>query len=342
MNRRQFLNLSAVAASTPLLSACIGEPEGFPVEFKPGYPNSGFDAKSTAELVTEGIDLSGKTVLITGCNSGMGLETMRVLAMRGAHVIGTGRTLEKATKACDSVEGRTTPVVLELSNFDSVVECANTMLDLESPIDVLICNAGMSAREERTVVNGIEMTFLVNYLSHFLLVNKLMPSVQASKQARIVHVASRSAYSQAPQGGIRFDSLGEAAPGGEYNPWDYYGQSKLANALFSHQLAKKYANTNITSNALHPGVVQTNIARGQGRVMETVFGIVGPLVAKTVEEGAATACYAATHPNMEKVNGQFLFDSNVVTIGGEHHLQDDALAARLWEYSEQKLSEYLA
>lgn len=342
MKRRQFLKLSAVAASAPTLAACIGEPEGFPVALKQGFRASGFDANSTAEDVTKDLDLSGKTVLITGCNSGMGLETMRVLALRGAHVIGTGRTMEKAANACASVEGKTTPVVLELTDFDSVVQCVNNVLALNVPLDVLICNAGISAREEKKVVNGIEMTFLVNYLSHFLLVNRLLPVVKAAEQARIVHVSSRSAYSQAPAGGIRFETLGDGEPGAEYNPWDYYGQSKLANALFSYQLAKKLVNSSVTSNALHPGVVQTNIARGQGKLMETAFGIVGPLIAKTVEEGAATACYAAAHPNMENVSGQFLFDSNVVTIGGEHHLEDEALAARLWTYSEEKLTAYLS
>ncbi|MEM7358217.1 MAG: SDR family NAD(P)-dependent oxidoreductase [Pseudomonadota bacterium] len=342
MQRRQFLSLSAAAATAPLLSSCVGDPDEFPVSLKSGYKASGFGAKSTAEEVSEGIDLSGKTMLITGCNSGIGLETMRVLALRGAHVIGTGRTLEKASAACESVEGKTTPLALELTDFDSVVDCAARVSELGLPLEALICNAGISGRQEKTVVNGIEMAFLVNYLSHFLLVNKLIPQVAAAQQGRIVHVSSRAAYTRPTAAGIRFDSLGESDGGLEYDSWEYYGQSKLANALFSIKLAEKYANTNITSNSLHPGFVKTNIARGQGWLTETAFEVVGPLITKNVEEGAATTVYAASHPQMADVSGQFLSDVDVVSVGGQHHLDNLKLAEELWTYSEGLLADYMS
>ncbi len=342
MQRRQFLTLSAASAATPLLSSCGGEPEEFPVSKKPGFPDSGFGADSTAEDVTEGLDLSGKTVLITGCNSGIGLETMRVLAMRGAHVIGTGRTLAKASAACDSVAGSTTPVELELTDFDSILGCADTVKALGVPLDILICNAGISGRLEKQVVNGVELAFQVNYLGHFLLVNKLLPLVEAAESARIVHVSSRAAYTRPLAPGIRFDSLGEGNGGVEYDSWEYYGQSKLANALFSLKLASKYSGTNVTSNSLHPGFVKTNIARGQGWLLETAFDILGPLITKNVEEGSATTCYAAAHPEMNGISGQFLSDVNVVSVGGDHHLENHALADQLWDYSEQLLAKYLA
>ena len=342
MQRRQFLALSATAAAAPALQGCGGEPEGFPVAIKQGFADSGFTPKSTAEDVTEGLDLTGKTILVTGCNSGIGLETMRVLAMRGAHIIGTGRSMEKASTACDSVHGKTTPVVLELTDFDSVVNCAEQVADLGLPLDGLVCNAGISGRQEKTVVNGIEMAFLVNYLSHFLLVNKLLPLVRMAPQGRIVHVSSRAAYRRTPPEGIRFETLGESNGGHEYEHWHYYGQSKLANALFSRSLAKMLAETNATSNSLHPGFIKTNIARGQGRLTEIAFDIFGPLIAKNVEEGAATTCYAVSHPQMAGVSGEFLFDSNVVSVGGVHHLENDQMADRLWKWSEEKLGNYLA
>ena len=342
MHRRQFLNLTAATAATPLLFGCSGEPEEFTVSIKPGFADSGFTPESTAEDVTKGLDLTGKTMLITGCNSGIGLESMRVLAMRGAHVIGTGRTMEKAAAACASVDGKTTPLTMELTDFQSVLECASQVQALGLPLDALICNAGISGRLEKQVANGIEMDFLVNYLSHFLFVNKLLPVVAAAQQGRIVHVSSRAAYTRPPPEGIRFNTLGESNGGFEYDSWEYYGQSKLANALFSRSLAQKFAGTNITSNALHPGFVKTSIARGQGRLTEIAFDIAGPLFTKNLEEGAATTCYAASHPDLAKANGEFLFDSNVVAIGGKHHLENDALAERLWTVSEEMLGAYLS
>jgi NAD(P)-dependent dehydrogenase (short-subunit alcohol dehydrogenase family) len=342
MHRRQFLTLSAAIVATPMVSSCDSGPEKFPVVIKPNFTQSGFGPKSTAEEVTEGLDLSGKNVLVTGCNSGLGYETMRVLALRGAHVIGTGRTVEKARDACASVEGNTTPMVLELTDFNSIVNCAKEVLKLGIPLDMLICNAGISGRQEKQLVHGIEKAFLVNYLGHFLLVNKLISAVAAAEQGRIVHLSSSAAYTRPLAAGIRFDSLGESDGGVEYDSWEYYGQSKLACALFSLKLAEKYADTNITSNALHPGFVQTNIDRGQEWYIRTAFKVLGPFIAKTLEEGAATTCYAASHPNMANISGQFLYDSNVVAIGGDNHLENHALADRLWEYSEELLADYIS
>jgi NAD(P)-dependent dehydrogenase (short-subunit alcohol dehydrogenase family) len=342
MQRRQFLSLSAATATVPLLSSCGGQPDEFPVSIKSGFTDSGFTAKSTAEDVTKGLDLSGMTMLVTGCNSGIGFETMRVLALRGAHIIGTGRTIEKATEACAKVVGKTTPLTMELTSFESVLECASQVQALGIPLDALICNAGISGRLEKQLVNGVEIAFLVNYLSHFLFVNKLLPLVASAKQGRIVHVGSRAGYSRTPPEGIRFNALGESNGGVEYDSWEYYGQSKLANSLFSRKLAQKFAGTSTTSNSLHPGFVKTSIARGQGRFTEIAFDIAGPFIAKNIEEGAATTCYAASHPQMAKASGEFLSDSNVVSVGGNHHLEDDALADRLWAVSERMLGDYLS
>jgi NAD(P)-dependent dehydrogenase (short-subunit alcohol dehydrogenase family) len=186
------------------------------------------------------------------------------------------------------------------------------------------------------------LDFLVNYLSHFLFIDKLLPRVTSAKQGRIVHVSTRAAYSRTPAEGIRFNTLGESNGGFEYDSREYYGQSKLANALLSRKLAKKLAGTKATSNALHPGFLKTSIARGQGRLTEIAFDIVGPLIAKNVEEGAATTCYAASHPQLANASGEFMDDSNVVTVGGKHHLDNDALADRLWSVSEEMLGNYLS
>jgi NAD(P)-dependent dehydrogenase (short-subunit alcohol dehydrogenase family) len=162
-------------------------------------------ANTTAEEVTAGLDLKGKTAVITGCNSGIGLETMRVLALRGAHVIGTARTLEKGQQACARIKGRATPVVLELSDFNSVVACADAIRKLHVSIDMLILNAGIVMPEWRAV-NGIEQHFLVNHLGHFLLTQGLLDRVTAAEQGRVVVVGSGN-HRDAPDGGIQFDDL---------------------------------------------------------------------------------------------------------------------------------------
>ena len=141
MNRRQFL-YGTTAIAIPVLGGC--DRNEFVVSIDDSYPVGPYGATSTAEEVTLGLDLTGKTAMVTGCNSGLGLETMRVLALRGAHVIGTGRTLEKASKACSVMPGKTTPVALELSSLQSIVECADTVARLGLPIDILVCNAGIN------------------------------------------------------------------------------------------------------------------------------------------------------------------------------------------------------
>lgn len=186
MKRRQFLEQVTTVAAMPLLSACSGDNPV--VQIDSGLPVGPFDAESTAEEVTRGMDLKGKVALVTGCNSGLGYETMRVLALRGAHVLGTGRTLEKASKACASVSGSTTPMVLELTSLQSAVDCARAVGELSLSPDILICNAGINTFGELELVNGIEKMFLVNFLGHFVLVNQLLPLMKRTQPGRIVHV----------------------------------------------------------------------------------------------------------------------------------------------------------
>ena len=139
IDRRKFLRLSGASLATAAaIPSCAGT-DKVPTE---GVPRSRFDDDSTAVEVTEGIDLSGKLAVVTGCTSGIGFETMRVLAMRGAHVVGTSRSLDRAEAACLRVPGTTTPLRLELSDLDSVVECANAIRNINSALDILVCNAG--------------------------------------------------------------------------------------------------------------------------------------------------------------------------------------------------------
>ncbi len=337
LQRRHFLGLAAAAAGSPLLAAC-GDDE-LKVSPDTRFPAGPFGADSTAEEVTAGLDLAGRTALVTGCNSGLGYETMRVLALRGAHVIGTGRTLEKAAKACASVAGNTTPLALELAEFESAVACAAAVRDMGVSLDMLICNAGINTFGELELVNGVEKIFVVNFLGHFVLVNRLLPMMLAAGSGRIVHVGSRSGYRQAPAVGIDFDNLrGEGA----FDSWEAYGRSKLANALFSLALAERLAGTGVTSNVVHPGLVKTDIGRSAPAVFRVAFDLVGPLFAKTPAQGAATQAYVATSPGLEGVNGAYFEDCNPVIVSGDHHMFDRAMAERLWQEAQEMTAGYFA
>lgn len=336
LRRRQLLQLGAVAATTPLLGSCGGGPE---VTIDTSLPHGLFGPEATAEEVTRGLDLSGQTALVTGCTSGLGYETLRVLALRGARVVGTGRTLEKAELACASVNGNTVPVALELTDFDSVLACAEAVRALDVDLDMLILNAGINTFSELELVNGIEKMFLVNYLGHFVLAHHLLPGMRAAGDGRVVHVGSRSGYSQAPAEGIDFDNLrGE----GSFDAQEAYGRSKLANALFSLELARRLEGSGVTSNVVHPGLVQTNITRTAPGWIRTGFEMFGGMVAKTPAQGAATQVYVATHPAVEGVSGAYFEDCNPVQVSGEHHMFNADLARRLWAEAESMAAGYLS
>ena len=328
MSRRWLLQQSAALGLTAWLPPHV-------LAGVDAVPRSEYGFDTTAEEVVANLDLTGRTVLITGCNSGLGLESMRVMAARGAHVIGTGRTLEKAETACASVEGRTTPLVLELTDFDSVVACADQVRALDKPLDVLMCNAGIMALPKLEQVYGLEKQFVVNHLGHFLLTSHLLPQVEAAPAGRIV-VLSSIGYQNAPEEGIQFDNLsGENG----YNAFTNYGQTKLANALFSRELARRYADTSVTSNAVHPGFVATNL----GRYFSTrPRDPDAPLRKgfKRADKGAATQVYVAADPRLAGVSGYYFEDCNPVEPTGPH-MQDDALALRLWEVSEELVADYL-
>jgi len=299
-------------------------------------PISPFDEDSTAEEVTAGLDLSGKTYAITGANSGLGYETMRVLAMRGAHVIGIARTMDKAEAACATVQGRTTPAYLDLANFDSIVQCAEVIRGMNTPLDGLICNAGIMALPERELINGVEKQFVVNHLGHFILVNQLLETVKAAPQGRFVLLSSM-AHRAAPEEGIQFDNL---AFDGQYDSWTAYGHSKLANALCSRALAQRLSGTSTTSNSVHPGVIATNLGRHLPWYMQWGGKLFGWTFMKSVEAGAATQTYVATSPGLAGVNGYYFSDCNP-DPGEIPHMQDDVMAARLWEVSVELTRDYL-
>ncbi len=291
-----------------------------------GRGPSGFGYGSTAEEVTAGLDLSGKTYLVTGVRSGLGLETARVLALRGAAIVALARTRESAATALEASGARGTPVACDLSEPESVREAVRVVA--EGPrLDGVVCNAGVMALAERTVKHGVELQFLTNHVGHFMLVTGLLDRL--TERGRVV-VVSSGAHAAAPREGIRFDDL-DASKG--YSRWRAYGQSKLANILFARSLAKRFAGTHKTANAVHPGMVRTELDRHSGTVVRLAYAIGGPVLVKNAAEGAATQCYVAAHPAVADVSGAYFVDCNVARP--TRVAQDDALAERLWSVTEQ-------
>jgi NAD(P)-dependent dehydrogenase (short-subunit alcohol dehydrogenase family) len=296
-----------------------------------GKGPSGFGYASSAEDVTAGLSLAGKTILITGCNSGLGFEAMRVLASRGAHIIGAARTEEKASAAGKSMTGKVTGVACELSDPKSVRACVETVKGMGVKLDVIIANAGIMALPKLKQAFGYELQFFTNHIGHFMLVTGLLDTL--SDDARVV-ILSSAAHLGAPKAGIEFDNLsGERG----YKPWAAYGQSKFANILFAKELAKRFAGTAKTANALHPGVIPTKLTRSMGMppwVESLIFGGVGgALFMKNVGQGAATECYVAVNPKAAGVTGEYFADSNIKAPRAD--AKDPALAAKLWEVSEK-------
>ena len=287
-----------------------------------------FGKSSTAEDVTAGLDLRGKLALVTGVNSGIGFETMRVLTLRGAEVIGTARTLAKAEAACRDSKGKTIPLACELESQDSIRACAAQVAKLGRPLDLLIANAGIMALPRLEQVNGIEKQFATNHLGHFLLTNLLLPRLEAAEAARVV-VLSSAAHLRAPPGGIELDNLSGARG---YGGWRAYGQSKLANVLFAESLARRLG-AKRTANSLHPGVIPTNLGRSMSPLISGMMSLFMRPFSKTIPQGAATTCYVATRPELAGISGEYFSDCAVAKKS--RYAGDQALAERLWETSER-------
>lgn len=295
-----------------------------------GKGPSGFGYSSTADEVTDGLSLTGKTILVTGCNSGLGYQALRVLGQHGAQVVGTARTLDKAKDASIGLRGSFVPLECELSDPISVHRCVAAVKQQGLKLDAVICNAGIMALPKLQQAFGYELQFFTNHIGHFILVTGLLD--QLKDEGRVVMLSS-AAHRMAPKGGIQFDNLsGEK----NYRDWTAYGQSKMANLLFSKELARRFTGTNKTANAVHPGVINTNLGRNMNFIARKVFGFAGPLFLKTPAQGAATEVYVAVHPNAAKISGAYFADCNVAK--SRDTADDPELAKRLWQVSEEIVS----
>ncbi|MGW5700442.1 SDR family NAD(P)-dependent oxidoreductase [Amycolatopsis japonica] len=300
---------------------------------------SGFGARSTAEEVLNGIDLSGRLALVTGGYSGLGLETTRALANAGAHVVVPARRPADAEAALAGIPG-TEVGELDLADLASVEAFAGRFLGTGRPIDILIASAGIMAAPERRVGPGWESHFAICHLGHHALVNRLWPALKAGGGARVVTVAS-SGHHSSP---MRWDDV-QFERG--YDRWLAYGQAKTANVLFAVHLDKLGAEHGIRAFSLHPGAILTPLQRHlrpeemveRGWIDE--HGNQADPDFKSPEQGAATQVWAATSPRLDGMGGLYCEDCDVAEVAAEEgewvgvrpYAIDAGEAERLWKYS---------
>ena len=273
--------------------------------------------------------MQGKICLVTGGSDGIGYAVSRELSRTGARVIIVGRNSAKTEAAVERIIADTDNPAVEylladLSSQREVRRVAAEAMELAPHLDVLLNNAGAIFLSDRRSAEGIEMTFALNHLSYFLLTGLLLEHLRKAPRARIINVSSCAHESP---GRFRLEDLPEPSGNGGYPA---YKRSKLCNILFTYELARRLEGENITVNALHPGLVRTNIARNNGllgRVVNFFIGVRGIAPNK----GAETPVYLATSPEVEGVTGKYFVDCRPVPSNGMSY--DDELAARLWDMS---------
>jgi NAD(P)-dependent dehydrogenase (short-subunit alcohol dehydrogenase family) len=288
-----------------------------------------FTSRSTADNVLAGVDLSRKHFVVTGCSSGIGFETMSALAANGAQVIGLARSIAAAKAACASTGSSCVPIACDLSDLDSVTAAAESIRNLKAPLDAFIANAGIARLPTLRVRYGVEMQFLVNHIGHFALVNHLCDIVR-NDTGRIVIVSDDSCIDHAPAEGIMFDNLDGRR---FYHPVVFYGQSKVATALYAQELSRRLKARGVAVNSLHPGATK---GTGLNRHLPRPFALMrcfSQLFNRNAQHAAATQALLAASPHVAGISGEYWSDCQ---IADGHPLAGDGdLAKRLWEVSER-------
>ncbi len=285
-----------------------------------------FGARSTADHVLAGVDLTGKRFVVTGCASGIGFETMNSLAANGARVIGLARVLGDAQTACKRAGPSCVPLGCDLSDLASVAAAAQSILASGAPLDGIVANAGIAKLPDLRTRHGVEMQFLVNHLGHFALINALSGIVR-SGAGRIVIVTSQAAGKRAAAK-LMLDNLDGRR---FYDPQAFYDQSKIAAALYARELSRRLAGRGIAVNSVHPGATRgTGIDR---HVNASMFRSLGALFMKNARRGAATQALLAASPSVAGISGEHWHDCRIAE--GHPLLTDTGLAQRLWEVSDR-------
>jgi len=316
-----------------------------------------FGAKSTTDEVLEGVDLSGKRILVTGVSAGLGVETARTLAAHGATVVGAARDLAKAEAATQQVRagaahgGSLELVELDLANLASVRRCADALVAAGKPFDAIIANAGVMATPFGHTSDGFETQFGTNHLGHFVLVNRLAALLPAG--GRVVELSSS---------GHRFSDVNLEDPGfehTEYSPFAAYGRSKTANILFAVEFDRRHKARGVRATAVHPGGIQTEL--GRHMTPESVQAMIDSITAaakasgseasfewKTAPQGAATSVWAGFVAPADAVGGRYCEDCHVAEVtdgddllraGVRPYALDAEHAKALWAKSEAMVGE---
>jgi NAD(P)-dependent dehydrogenase (short-subunit alcohol dehydrogenase family) len=307
-----------------------------------------FGFATTADEVLAGIDLTGKRAIVTGASGGLGEETARALAAKGAAVTIAARNLAKAEAAAEQIRQSTGNAQVDIGELEldkpaSVRAFASSWLARHDALNLLINNAGIMACPLMRTAEGWEMQFATNHLGHFLLTNLLVPALKAGAPARVINLSSS---------GHRRSTVDLEDPHferREYDPFVGYGQSKTANIWFSMELNERLASQGVTAFAVHPGGIMTEL--GRHLTQETIAQMTkmlseSKIQLKSIPAGSATSVWAATSADLEGKGGLFLEDCHIAepatgegNSGYAPHAYDKAGAARLWTLSEELLGE---
>jgi len=282
-------------------------------------------------------ELKGKVCLVTGATGGIGLITARELARLGAHVVLVSRSAQKCADVQAQLKSETGNPNIEfiagdLSSMHAVKQVADTFLASHDRLDVLVNNAGAVFANRQVSADGYEMTMALNHLNYFYLTNLLLDTLLRSAPARIVNVSSDAHK----PGSINFDDLMSEK---KYSAFGVYSMSKLANVLFTYELARRLEDSGVTANALHPGVVASNFGHSNGGMWDLLFRVMH-LFAISPEKGAETSIYLAASPEVEGVTGQYFDKKKAVKSSAASY--DTAVQRRLWDVSETLVQQAMA
>lgn len=289
-----------------------------------------FGSRTSADEVLEGIDLTGKNVLVTGANTGIGYETARAMAAAGATVIFACRSEQKGQAAVAKAKAAHPECQVQFQQLDlaSFASIRNFCKIFPLPqLDILICNAGLFSNQYQQTQDNIEMTVAVCHFGHFLLTHLLMDKLLKANKPRIIMVSSESHRSP---GKLDFNKF--PLDKNQFSVLVAYGQAKLANVLFANELQRRFSDKGLTACSLHPGtLITTDIGRGSG-IVSFLMKLISPLT-KNSNQGASTTVYCAAYASEQEVAGQYFSHCKLAKSTSEAN--DPGVATKLWQLSEQ-------